>query len=222
MLHSALEEAQRSFCPLVRLTVDAAIGVAEAVPEVEAAQQRELQFLSSSTGPLHARDPGLADALSALVTGHEAAFQRVPEGLLACLVLTELWAGSVYHQELEAMSGNEHVAAYALAKLLRILCANDGSLEAECVRFLSLSSQLLLDVRARERDREAGGKKGDRIVPLTALTLLPKMFLSHCSFLSSSHLEQTMPYALVHACQVNTTPHDTTLLLSLRYGIDGD
>ena len=161
-------------------------------------------------GPVCGTDPALSNALSQYkLKEQEYVIRLLPEAFSSCMAAADVWKNSNYITTLEAFAGNEHAMCFALSRLLPALYPSPVATE-EGKRYLSLSSQTLIELRLRECSVAAGavgGANKETAPPLRAMTLLPDMFLQWFPQIHRSYLESLLPFSLLHSSQV--TIHTT-------------
>ena len=119
----------------------------------------------------------------------------------SCFASSYWTQNSVFLPKLGAFRGNQHCLSLTMAKL--IMCFADAdpesgpfadALKSRANKFVELSANMILHMRSQ-------GSKFDHH-PVRAFTNILELFLRYCPLVDHYSLEKFLPYAFIHASQM--------------------
>ena len=132
-------------------------------------------------------------------------FTLLPVAFAACFVAPYWAQNSVFLPEFGAFRGNQHCVALTMAKF--ILCFTDpassssssptsfpAALKGNADAFVGLAANIILAMR------DQGSTYNSH--PIRAYTNILEIFLRYCPLMDNYSLEKVLPYAFIHASQM--------------------
>jgi hypothetical protein len=159
--------------------------------------------LAADCGQLSSPDIALMSSLQNFQDS--TALRLLPAAFAAILTLPQ-WNQSLYFPALEAFGGNEHCIILTLVRLIEVfsvtsektkLGANQEMMRSVSAKFLEMASHVLVMLRTFESEES----NKDR--PLRAMVFLLELFVRFSPTVNRGTLENYLPYALIHDCQVD-------------------
>lgn len=127
-------------------------------------------------------------------------FSLLPVAFAACFVVPYWAQNSIFLPEFGAFRGNQHCVALTMAKF--ILCFTNplpsssfpATLKSNADSFVELAANVILSMR------DQGSSFNSH--PIRAYTNILELFLHYCPLMDHFSLEKFLPYAFVHASQM--------------------
>jgi len=199
ILHLGMSDSMQSYAPFLKSSVES---IASSVdPWVERDVSTPLFSLIFDAGVIPDVDLALVASLAPL--------RQTPEDInnlsllhvafAACLVTPYWTQNSVFLPEFGAFRGNQHCIALTMSKF--ILCFTDldestfsSAVKSNADSFVELSASVILSMR--------DSKSAFNNHPVRAYTNILELFLQSCPLMDHYALEKYLPYAFVHASQM--------------------
>ena len=166
-----------------------------------------LYSLAFDAGVVPGVDLSLIASLSPLIHTSEDRenFALLPVAFASCFALPYWTQNSIFLPEFGAFRGNQHCLALTMSKF--ILCFTDpaassfpAALKSNADSFLELSANTILSMR--DQDSSPSPSPSFNTHPVRAYTNILELFLRHCPLMDHYSLEKFLPYAFVHASQM--------------------
>lgn len=199
MLHLGLSDSMQIYAPFLKASV--ASVAASVNPWAERDVSTPLYSLAYDAGVVPEVDLSLVASLSPLMKTAEERenLTLLPAAFAACFVLPYWTQNSIFLPEFGAFRGNQHAIALTMSKL--ILCFTDPmeesfpkAVQQRAHSFLELSAGMILTMRQQGPTYHSH--------PIRAYTNILELFLRYCPLTDHYSLEKFLPYAFVHASQM--------------------
>lgn len=219
ILHLGLSDSMQIYAPFLKASLASVAASVDPWGEREACTP--LYSLAFDAGVVPELDLALVASLSPLKKTAEDAhcFSLLPAAFAACFALPYWTQNSIFLPEFGAFRGNQHCVALTVAKLL--LCfsrADESSFPSELKKsadsFVELSASVILSMR----DSSSAASFNNH--PVRAYTNILELFLARCPLVDHYSLEKFLPYAFVHASQMEIAMGQVRNADSLSAGMD--
>jgi hypothetical protein len=199
ILHLGLSDSMQKYAPFLKSSVGS---IASSVtPWQRRDISTPLYSLAFDAGVVPEVDLSLLASLGPLMqtTEDRENFALLHVAYAACFVLPYWSQNSIFLPEFGAFRGNQHCIALTMSKF--ILCFTDPAassfpeaLKRNANTFLELSANAILSMR------DEGSSFNSH--PIRAYTNILELFLHYCPLMDHYSLEKCLPYAFVHASQM--------------------
>ena len=199
ILHLGLSDSIQIYSPFLKSSI---ASISSSVnPWVEREVSTPLYSLAFDAGVIPEVDLALIAALAPLMKTPEDVqnFSLLHVACAACFVVPYWTQNSIFLPDFGAFRGNQHCIALTISKF--ILCFTDpeesffpSAVKKNAESFIELSANIILSMRE--------SKSSYNNHPVRAYTNILELFLSSCPLTDHYSVEKFLPYAFIHASQM--------------------